>query len=246
MKKSPKTFSVLTVSKRTGWEPLAWASMNRQTAHRDKWIVVHEEPVTFQALPRYTHLFPELVLAPEKTRPSNLNASLNAGLRRVKTDYVIFYQDFIELQPDCFEKLLNLVDNHTFVTTCTPNYDESNDSRYTACNCVRECAPREWEANVAIAPMSVIRELGGFDEEYDNGWAWDNVNLAHRAFLLGCRFLIDETNRPKLYPHEMSSHKTLTPNGDRHEQTMRAIMHGEKSLRLNYLTEDGRDERRDD
>ena len=44
--------------------------------------------------------------APTQTKLSNLNASLNAGLKLVDTDYVIFYQDFIELKENCFEKLL--------------------------------------------------------------------------------------------------------------------------------------------
>jgi len=83
--------------------------------------------------------------------------------------------------------------------------------------------------------MGIIRQLGGFDEEYDNGWAWDNVNLAQRAFLLGCKFLIDETNRPKLYPHDQIDHTTLTSNADRHTQTMQDIMDGKKPLKLNYL-----------
>lgn len=235
-----KTFSVLTVSKRTGWFDNAWSTVRKQTSRKfDKWVVVQEglpTPAGANGVLRYMGSRPVYTIAaPSKTRASNLNASLNEGLKCINTDYVIFYQDFIELQPDCFEKLLALAEPDTFVTTCTPNYDGSNDSRYTGSNDVHECPPRHWEANVAIAPMKIIRELGGFDEEYDNGWAWDNVNLAHRAFLLGCKFLIDETNRPKLYPHELGDHHTLESNADRHEQTMRNIMHGKRPLRLNYL-----------
>lgn len=228
-----KTFSVLTVSKRTGWEQQAEHCIAIQTEKPQKWFIVQEG-----ALPQrktFDEWKERIIPAPPKTRASNLNASLNAGLRLIDTDYVIFYQDFIELRSDCFEKLLGVADERTFVTTCTPNYDGSNDSRYWGLDAPRPCSPNEWEANVAIAPMKMVRELGGFDEEYDNGWSWDNVNLAERAAMLGARFILDESNRPKLYPHEMSSHQTLPSNADRHAATMEAIRLHRKPLRLPYL-----------
>src|SRR3954464_144397 len=120
-----KKFSVLTVTKREGWEEVAQKSIESQTVQPDKWIVVTEEDIIIGRIPAI------VISAPPKVRASNLNASLNLGLRYVDTDYVIFYQDFIELQPTCFEQLLELVTERTFVTTCTPNYDGSDDGRYT-------------------------------------------------------------------------------------------------------------------
>lgn len=228
-----KSFSVLTVSKRTGWEELAYESVLKQMAIPDEWYIVHEKPIDMNV--RSKRFWPTPLTAPVKTKLSNLNASLNEGLRHIDTDYVIFYQDFIKLQEDCFEKLLELATPKTFVTTCTPNYDGSDDGRYTGVDLPRPCRPEEWEANVSIAPMSVLRQLGGFDEEYDWGWSWDNVNVAERAAMLGAKFICDESNRPTLYPHEMSSHTTLPKNGERHERTMREIREGKRPLKLNYL-----------
>lgn len=228
-----KTFSVLTVTRRTGWEMMACDSIFEQTEEPSEWVVVAEDRGLIKFDEMVKVVCSKLLKAPEKKRVSNLNASLNEGLRHITTDYVIFYQDFIELQGDCFEKLLALATPNTFVTTCTPNYDGSDDGRYTGCNSPRPCEPKEWEANVAIAPMAIIRELGGFDEEYDEGWSWDNVNLAERAAMLGCNFILDESNRPKLYPHDKQ--RGLVPNGDFHAQTMEKIRNGEKPLRLNYL-----------
>lgn len=217
---------------------MALSSIEKQTAKPDKWVVVHENQTDFLDEIKYSTLIQlnlKLLGAPEKTKLSNLNASLNEGLRHLNTDYIIFYQDFIELPEDCFEKLLALADEKTFVTTCTPNYDGSDDSRYTGCDSPRTCRPREWETNVAIAPIQVFRRLGGFDEQYDWGWSWDNVNVAERAAMLGAKFICDESNRPKLYPHEMSSHETLPKNGERHAKTMRDIRQGRKPLKLPYL-----------
>ena len=99
-----KSFSVLTVSCRTGWEDIANTSVAVQTVQPDAWYLVSPNFSSFElcnATP---------IQEPPKTKASNLNAALNEGLRQVSTDYVIFYQDFISLDEDCFEKLLNLAD----------------------------------------------------------------------------------------------------------------------------------------
>lgn len=232
-----KTFSVLTVSKRNGWQTAAWKQVENQTVYfnMDDWVCVQEGNIGSAKL--YTSW--TIIPAPPKIRLSNLNASLNEGLRKIDTDYVIFYQDFINLPPDCFEKLLALADERTFVTTCTPNYDGSDDGRYTGLAGPRPCRPEEWEANVAIAPMGIIKELGGFDEEYDNGWSWDNVNLAQRAAMLGCRFILDESNRPQLLPHEQKDKETLPLNMERHNRTISLIRNGQKPIKLKYLNQNG-------
>lgn len=223
-----KSFSVLTVSARTGWEDIANASIAVQTVQPKAWYLVSRLMESFNACKAIP------IQEPEKTKVSNLNAALNAGLNFIDTEYVIFYQDFISLDSDCFEKLLALVDENTFVTTCTPNYDNSDDSRYLGVDVPRECRPEEWEANVAIAPMKAIYELGGFDEDYDNGWSWDNVNLAERAALLGYKFIIDESNRPTLFPHPRLE-TNMELNLDRHTETMRKIKTGEKDIKLPYV-----------
>jgi len=229
--------AVLTVSKRSDWEKTAVKSLNRQTYQQFKWIVVTEG----QALDIGVITSPGTLClkAPNKGRVSNLNASLNEGLRHcLDADYVIFYQDFIDLPPDCFQKLIDVAEQTgMFVTTATINHDGTMDGRYTGTDEVHPCEPSHWEANVAIAPMKAIKELGGFDEEYDNGWSWDNVNLAERARMLGYKFCIDESNKPQLlyHPKEPDINPGLKPNGDLHAKVMEEIRAGIKPIRLNYL-----------
>lgn len=224
--------SVLTVTKRDGWQEIAEKSLAKQTYRGFEWVVVTEQLLGVKSATVY--------LAPTHIPGnfSNLNASLNAGLRNCSGEYVVFYQDFIELEPDCLEKLVALADSKTFVTTLTRNpVGEVDDGRYTWQDEVRKCWPEEWEANVSIAPMAVIRELGGFDEEYDKGWSWDNVNIAERAEMLGCKFLLDETNRPQLLYHkkEPELNPDMPLNGDFHVKRMQDIKDGKFPLRLNYL-----------
>src|ERR1700691_4549570 len=137
-------FDILTVSKRNGWEECAWRQVANQTVQPHKWFCIHENP---EYSTHYLSWW--LQKAPKKTKASNLNASLNAGLRLIRADYVIFYQDFIDLPEDCFKKLLNLVNDHTFVTTCAPKYNGDNDSRYLGIDGPRPCLAEEWETNVA-------------------------------------------------------------------------------------------------
>lgn len=229
-----KSFSVLTVTRREGWFQLAAKSIQRQTVRPEEWVIIAEPEVNDLAS-KYG-AFPIIVdSAPVKTQLSNLNASLNKGLRHIRSDYVIFYQDFIELPKDCFKKLMELSDERTFVTTCTPNYDGSDDGRYTGVNTARRCRPEEWETNVAAAPMDFLRALGGFDERLDAGWSWDNVNLAQRAAMLGAKFICDESNRPKLLPHDMETHKTLPPNGELCAKIIGSMRAGLEPIQLNHL-----------
>lgn len=227
--------SVLTVTARDGWQEEAYKSLSKQTLRPDEWIVVSETWPFKVKSPRW--LKTTVLQAPPKKRLSNLSASDNHGLRACGGRLVIFYQDFIKLPPDCFEKLVREADDYTFVTTLTKNEDgKPEDMRYLGVDGPRPCNPNEWETNVGLAPMRAIKELGGFDEEYDNGWAWDNCNLAERADVLGYRFILDESNRPQLLPHaRIEKDLGLEPNGDRHAKTMEAIHRGTKPVRLSYL-----------
>lgn len=231
-----KSFSVLTVSKREGWFERQVKQVAKQVCTHceqllkpDKWIIVPETHMEIYRAPVPIEMWP----APKAKHISNLNASLNEGLRHITSQFVIFYQDFIDLPSDCFEKLLDLVDDETFVTTATINDDGTMDGRYLKVDAPHECRAEEWEANIAIAPMKVIRELGGFDESYDEGWSWDNVNLAERAEILGCKFIIDESNKPQLLKHDKVT--GIAINADRHAETMKKIKEGNLPLRLNNL-----------
>lgn len=205
------------------------------------WVIV-DENTKMQEEHQNMMVFDDFTLmvtylaAPPKTQVSNLNASLNKGLRFCQTDYVIFYQDFIVLQRNCFADLLDMATGlkGAFVGTVTKNPPgEREDPRYLGVDCLRPAIPAEWEANVAIAPMEALYKLGGFDEDYDRGWSWDNVNVAERAAMLGYEFYVDEGNRPQLLSHEKET--TIPPNGEFHATRMREIVLGTRPLKLDYL-----------
>lgn len=227
------TATVLTVTKRKNWYKRASEQYSEQSI-QPRWIIISEP----DCIPRDRDDSAEWFKAPRKKRHSNLNASLNRGLNEVSTQYVIFYQDFIDLPEGCFRQLIwDAQETNGFVTTATINPDGNHDGRYLEIDLLRECPPDQWEANVAIAPMKAIRELGGFDETYDDGWSWDNVNLAERAAILGYKFYIDERIKPQLlfHPKEPDVDPTLQLNGGYHARRMAEIRAGEYPLKLPYV-----------
>jgi hypothetical protein len=102
------------------------------------------------------------------------------------------------------------------------------------------CTPPDWELNFASIPNRVIRELGGMDEQYDfEGFAWDNVNIAMRADMLGYRAYIDQTNECMGFNHDGWWPNPLKVErkspAEYHHSQMGKMLRGEISPKLNYL-----------
>lgn len=102
------------------------------------------------------------------------------------------------------------------------------------------CTYPDWELNWASIPNSVIQELGGMDEEYDfHGFAFDNVNIALRAQMLGHNAYIDQTNECMGFNHD-----GWWPNPLKvakispamfHAERMKETYDGNFPIKLNYL-----------
>ena len=102
------------------------------------------------------------------------------------------------------------------------------------------CQPQDWEMNYCAIPRKVIHELGGMDEQYDfEGFAWDNVNIAVRADMLGYRAYIDQTNECKGFNHDGWWPNPLKVNRvspqKYHFQSLNDMVSGKRSIKLPYL-----------
>lgn len=104
-----------------------------------------------------------------------------------------------------------------------------------------ETSPINWEMSYGSIPRKVIYELGGMDEEYDfHGFAYDNVNIAQRAEMLGYKTYLDQSHEYRAFDHDswaMSRNKKKR-SGDIakfHIDRMKATATGEFPLKLNYL-----------
>ena len=103
-----------------------------------------------------------------------------------------------------------------------------------------ETNPSNWEMNFCAIPKSVIYELGGMDEEYDfHGFAFDNVNIAQRAEMLGHKTYLDQTNECRGFNHDgwwpnPLKEKKISP-AEFHRERMLASLRGEFPIKLDYL-----------
>lgn len=81
------------------------------------------------------------------------------------------------------------------------------------------CNPLEWEANWAVFPRKAAFDVGGFDEDFDAGWGYDNVNFAERCFEAGYFSWLDENNESFSVSHEalFNDHdfKECAPNNEK-------------------------------
>lgn len=102
------------------------------------------------------------------------------------------------------------------------------------------CNPPDWELNWASIPTRVIHELGGMDEQYDfEGFAWDNVNIAQRADMLGYRAYIDQTNECMGFSHDDWWPNPLkvarkSPQ-EYHFKVLTEMAQGKRPIKLDYL-----------
>ncbi len=120
----------------------------------------------------------------------DFNKAMNNALRRAKGDLIVFLQDFITINPDGIRNFVdaNTDNSRTFFTAPVGKKKASGikwDWRKTRKGKVEW---QEWEIDWACAPRKALIEIGGFDEELDNHWGFDNVNVACRANLASYKF----------------------------------------------------------
>lgn len=61
---------------------------------------------------------------------------------------------------------------------------------------------QHWEANWAAVPVKALKEGLRWDEDYDEGIAYENMDFAQRAVERGYGVLMDRTNRSISLPHK--------------------------------------------
>lgn len=227
--------SVLTPTFREAGLDLPQQGLASQTFNDFEWIVVSECP------DKHQDYNCTLIPAPPKTKFSNLNASLNEGLRHCRGELVVMLQDYICPNEDGLQKFWDFYQEHKNAMITSP-IGKSNgtgyvwDWRHYGEQRQLENAVM-WEADWAAAPLLMFKELGGYDEEYDNGWSWDNANLAFRASLAGYEAWVLPDNEAWAFDHDaaMAHPFREKPNADFHNEKIQRIKMDEAPLRLNYL-----------
>lgn len=169
----------------------------------------------------------------------DLNAAFNRLLRRAKGELIVFMEDYTKATTNGLGKFWEAYQKDPTVFWTAPlgktedwqtihwdwrAYQDAIDTTY-----------KSWEIDWGCAPRKALFEIGGFDEELDQYWSCDNVNVGYRAYLNGHSFknLFDNPaiafDHDKHIPHPFRKNFNPTFN----QQRMDSFKPGEK---LPYLT----------
>lgn len=161
----------------------------------------------------------------------DLNAAYNRMLKRAKGELVVSLQDFIRIPSDGLQRFWEAYTEHpdTFFTAPvgqTLDYEHIQwDWRK---NPDATMNWHSWEIDWGAAPLGALLKIGGFDEELDNGWSYDNVNVGLRAEMAGYKFALLDI--PAIaYDHHKTMPHPFLPQQDAtlHNQRLDQIRRGE-------------------
>jgi len=184
--------------------------------------------------------FEHIIKLSEPKEKCDLCKKLNEALREAKGKYIVIWEDYISAPPDTLEKLLEVADPKRFITVAggtTMDWKTIKwDWRFYKQG-FQEIEYHLWEMDLAIAPKQAFFEVGGFDEEYDEYWSNENVNLAFRASKLGYTFWLLPDVKAIQYDHDKFEEHPFRKkwNPIHHNYKILKIDMGESPIKLNYL-----------
>lgn len=152
--------------------------------------------------------FEHIVRLSEPGPVPDLCHAWNSAIRESKGELLVFLEDYTRIEPDGLEKMwLRYQEDPEVGWTAplgkvqawgeTPRWDwrvDRSDGAYTAWY--------EFEIDWACLPRKGMLEVGGFDEDYDSGFSWENCDLGYRLFKLGWGFKVDTKNRAIAWDHD--------------------------------------------
>lgn len=121
-----------------------------------------------------------------RNRGSSLCSDNNKMLRRAKGERIVWLQDCINILPNALEKIDAL--SNELWTFPVGQIDREGDVPEWDWRDTFEgelLGPHYWEADFASAPKQAFFDVGGYDETFDQGWGWDNVEVARRMYRTG-------------------------------------------------------------
>lgn len=137
----------------------------------------------------------------------DLNQSLNRLIRRAKGELIVFVQDYVELPPDALQRFWEAYQSKpAFYTVPVSKYDDENETWDWRAKRTGAIDWRDWEIDCGAAPQAALVDVGGFDEELDRYWGYDNPNVGLRAHMKGYEFYCLPEIKCRAYDH--NKHET--------------------------------------
>ena len=135
----------------------------------------------------------------------NLNKAWNQGLKVAKGELFVSIVDGLWFPPDTLERLwqhyeadpmkcIGLI-GHQYdrIEDNKPEHMVWQDPRIRTDTHFYQIPPYDLELCIASLPLKGVREVGGFDEEFDKFPAWSEKELCCRMEKLGYTFWIDQS-----------------------------------------------------
>lgn len=192
--------------------------LKRQTMRECEWLVERHDP----------------------NDPPNFNAAMNNAIRKARGELIVFLQDFIEPKSFGLKMFWKAYQEEPNVFWTAP-VGQTMDDEMIDWDWRKDCDGSdrnfmEWEIDWAAAPRDALIRIGGFDEELDKQWGFDNVNVGLRATMAGYRIKCLPKNRAVALDHRqmMGEHEySDLRDVDFHNRRLDEIRRG---LQLSYLT----------
>ena len=184
----------------------------------------------YESLKRQTYKSFEWLVEINTSGETDFNRSMNRMLSRAKGDIIVSVQDYIAIPDNALEYIVALPPAfYTFPVGKVLHEDD--DPRWDW----RKAESRpinfmEWEICFGSAPRQWLIDIGGFDEELDKAWGFDNVNVGFRAEQAGYTMLCDNT-----IPAVAIDHDAFTKHPLKHKRD--TTLHNQ---RLNYFKSGGK------
>lgn len=127
---------------------------------------------------------------------------MNRMIARAHGEWIISVQDFIEIPEGALDYIASLEPAfYTFpVGKISADSDEPRwDWRISKDGDIHW---QEWEICFGAAPREWLIAIGGFDEQLDQAWGFDNVNVGFRAYEAGYPLKCDPTLRAIALDHD--------------------------------------------
>lgn len=141
---------------------------------------------TRQALLKQTFRDFEWLVDINCTGEVDLNKSLNKMIKRAQGELIVFVQDYVELPEDGLQKFWDAhKERPAFYTVPVSKYDEDGETWDWRAKRDGVIDWMDWEIDCGSAPREYLFNVGGFDEELDKYWGYDNPSVGLRASMKG-------------------------------------------------------------
>lgn len=145
---------------------------------------------------------PRLSIPGEKP---DLCYQMNQALKEAKGELIVFLQDHIEIEPNALERCWQVYQEHPDTCYTMPVGKRRNDGIEWDWRLYwkhRDTVPSDrWEIDFGMCPTKAIRDVG-FDERYDSGFGWENVDTAYLLEKQGWKFSADPENKAVAFDHD--------------------------------------------